>query len=81
MTTARVRKLIEDNFTIPSEWHELPDDLGLVEHSVLDSLDMLTLVSLVEKEFGIHVNDEDVVLDNFGTIGSIAAYVDRRASG
>jgi acyl carrier protein len=80
MTTDRVRKLIADNFTVPTEWQDLPDDLGLVEHSVLDSLDMLTLVSLVEREFAIHVDDEDVVLDNFGTIGSIAAYVDARVA-
>jgi acyl carrier protein len=77
MTTDRVRKLIDDNFEV-SEWGELPDDLPLVENYVLDSLDMLSLVSLVESEFGVPVADEDVVLDNFGTIERIAAYVDAR---
>lgn len=78
MTTDRVRKLIDDNFQVPPEWGDLPDDLELVENYVLDSLDMLSLVSLVEKEFGVAVADEDVVLENFGTIRRISAYVDGR---
>jgi acyl carrier protein len=83
MTTQEVRRLIVENFEIPPEWEELPDDLPLVENYVLDSLDMLSLVSLIEREFVVPVRDEDVVLENFGTIARIAAYVDlaRRPSG
>lgn len=81
MTTDRVRKLISENFEIAPEWSDLPDDLALVESYVIDSLDMLTLVSLVESEFGVPVRDEDVVLENFGTIGRIATFVDARAGG
>ncbi len=76
MTTEEVRQLIVDNFEIPAEWQELPDDLPLVENYVLDSLDMLTLVSLVETKFAVPIRDEDVHLENFGTIGRIAAYID-----
>lgn len=80
MTIDRVRKLIIDNFEIPPEHGDLPDDLPFVESHLLDSLDMLSLVSLVEAEFNVPVRDEDVVLDNFGTVGRIAAYVDRRST-
>jgi len=76
MTTQEVRQLILDNFEIPAEWEELPDDLPLVENYVLDSLDMLTLVSLVETRFGVPIPDEDVHLENFGTIARVASYVD-----
>jgi acyl carrier protein len=75
-TQEDVRRLIVDNFEIPAEWEALPDDLPLVENYVLDSLDMLTLVSLVESKFAVRIPEEDVVLDNFGTIAHIAAYVD-----
>jgi acyl carrier protein len=77
MTTDEVRQLIVDNFEIPAEWDVIPDDLPLVENYVLDSLDMLTLVSLVESKFAVKIPDEDVHLENFGTIASIAAYVDQ----
>ncbi len=83
MITQEVRQLIVDNFEIPAEWEELPDDLPLVANYVLDSLDMLTLVSLVETKFVVPIRDEDVHLQNFGTIARIAAYVDlaRQSSG
>ena len=80
MTIDRVRKLITDNFEIPPEHSDLPEDLPFVESHLLDSLDMLSLVSLVEAEFDVPVRDEDVLLDNFGTVGRIAAYVDRRSA-
>jgi acyl carrier protein len=75
-TQEDVRALIVDNFEIPAEWETLPDDLPLVENYVLDSLDMLTLVSLVERDFAVQIPEEDVVLENFGTIERIAAYVE-----
>jgi acyl carrier protein len=77
MTTDRIRRLIVDNFEIPPDFGELPDDLPFVESHLLDSLDMLSLVGLVEAEFDLPVRDEDVVLENFGSIERIAAYVDR----
>jgi acyl carrier protein len=78
MTNDRIRSLILDRFQIPAEWSDLPDDLSLVESYVLDSLDMLSLVALIESEFALSLPEEDIVLDNFGSIGRIAAYVDSR---
>jgi len=66
------------------DWHgpreELTADLPLLEGQVLDSLDMLRLVSLLEERLGVTVRDEDLVLANFGSIEKIAAYVDARRS-
>ena len=78
MTNDKIRRLILDTFNIPPEWSDLPDDLPLVENYVLDSLDMLSLVALIESEFGLSLPEEDIVIDNFGSIERIAAYVDSR---
>ena len=78
MTTETIRTLILQNFDLGPEWSDLPDDLPLVENYVLDSLDLLSLVSLLETKLDVSVRDEDVVLENFGTIARIAAYVDAR---
>jgi len=42
---------------------------------VLDSLDMIRLVRFIRDEFGVHVRDEDLVPDNFETIGTITEYI------
>jgi acyl carrier protein len=59
---------------------ELTDDLPLLDAHVLDSLDMLRLVSLIEEKLGVQVRDEDLVLDNFGSIERITGFVDSRRS-
>jgi acyl carrier protein len=41
----------------------------------LDSLGIFSVVSFVESEFGIEVQDEALVPENFGTIAGIARLV------
>jgi acyl carrier protein len=79
-TEDRVTDLIADNLRWGGTRSELAPDFPLIENHVIDSLGMLTLVSALEDEFGIDVEDEDLVPDNFGTIGQIAAFVDGKRS-
>jgi len=44
----------------------------------LDSLDILLLLTSVEKEFGIKIPNEAVREDTFRNVGSLAEYIDRR---
>lgn len=53
----------------------LADDFPLIENGVIDSLGILEVVQFIEREFGVEVADEDLVLDNFGTLDSIARLV------
>lgn len=41
----------------------------------LDSLAVLELVSNLETEFSIRIDDEDITGDTFDTVGSLAAFV------
>jgi acyl carrier protein len=44
-----------------------------------DSLAVLELVVELEGRFGISVDDEDVTAEVFGTLGSLAAFVDAKS--
>jgi len=44
----------------------------------VNSLLAMQLVAFVEKEFGIHVGDEDLDLDNFRSIQAISNLVTRK---
>jgi acyl carrier protein len=59
---------------------KLTDDYPLIEGGVVDSLGIFQLVSFVESEFGVDVDDEELVPENFGTIRSIARLVDTKRS-
>lgn len=49
----------------------LDDSLPLIERGIVDSLGVFVLISFIEERFKIKVQPEDVVLENFGTVGAI----------
>ena len=59
----------------------LTPDYPLIENHVLDSLGLFTLVTFVEAQFGVEVGDEELVPENFGTLGAIASLIDRKRAG
>lgn len=76
MTTEdRLRAFITRDLNAGQRPSELPDDLPLIENSVIDSLGIFEMVQFIEREFGVAVDDEDLVLENFGTIRDIARLV------
>jgi acyl carrier protein len=51
----------------------------LLESGIIDSLGMLDVVSMLEEDFGIAVQDEELVRDNFQTVSHIANFVSRKS--
>ena len=47
-----------------------PED-NLIEDGILDSFDIVTLVTSLDEEFGISINGTDILPENFDTISSI----------
>ncbi len=58
----------------------LSDDDRLLERNVLDSLGLFQLVDYLESEFGVEIDDEELVPANFGTIRDIARLVQSKRS-
>jgi acyl carrier protein len=67
-TTDAVRALLADLADPPAS------DTEALE---LDSLTIVRLVEALEDRFGIRIAAKDVLPANFGTIATVAAYVDR----
>ena len=79
-TEQRVRDLIADNVRWGGDRSQLTADFALIDNQVIDSLGTISLVSALEDEFGIDVDDEDLVPDNFATIGQIAAFIESKSA-
>lgn len=58
---------------------ELTSEFPLIEHGVLNSMGILQVVGMVEDRFGVEIADEELVRQNFETIGSIAHLVEAKA--
>ncbi len=74
----RVRDFISENFPAAQDGEQYSSSQSLIETGVIDSIGVLTLVTWLEQEFEIIVDDEDVVPDNLDSINSLVSYVNRK---
>lgn len=60
----------------------LKDDDSLLAKGILDSLEIVKLMTFLEEAFGIQVADEELVPENFETIAALERFVrEKRAAG
>jgi acyl carrier protein len=64
------RELVQDAALLP-----LGNAASLLESGVLDSLSLLRLVIFVQDQFGIVVDDLDLVPEHFDSVDAICAYL------
>jgi len=79
-TEQRIRTFIRDDLNKGKDVGELADDYPLIESQVIDSLGIFETVQFLVREFGVAVEDEDLLLENFGTIADIARLVGSKQS-
>lgn len=73
----RIRAFIGSNFYIP-DMNQVSDETSLVEGGLVDSTGVLELITFLESDLGIDVEDADVVPENMDSIARIARYVARK---
>ena len=61
------------------EQPEVEPEESLLE-GALDSTDVLRLVLFVEERFGVRVDDDELVPENFGSLQRLAEFVERKRS-
>jgi len=50
---------------------------ALLDQNLIDSMGLLILVGALDDEFGIHLDTEDLTIQNFASATTIAAMVNR----
>jgi acyl carrier protein len=72
-----LRKFIRENFLFGAD-RPLADDDSFLEQGIIDSTGVLELVDFVERQYGIHVTDEELVPENLDSIRNLARYLDEK---
>ncbi len=57
---------------------EIEGDTSLLGEGILDSTGGLEMVLFLESHFGIDVEEDDVVPDNFDSLNALSAFVERK---
>ncbi len=76
-TTAAVLDWVAKNCLKDKPGLVLKPETSLLANNVLDSLAFLHLVTFLEQQFGIKVDEDDMSPDNFESATTVALLVDR----
>lgn len=76
-----LRRYITEELLNDSGELVLDDGDNLLGTGLLDSVAMISLVLFIETEFSIPVPPEDVTIENFLSIDTIASYLTKRTVG
>ena len=56
----------------------LSPDEDLITQGIIDSMGILKLVSFMEKNFGVKINNEDIVPENFQTLSALEKFIEKK---
>lgn len=76
-TKQRIRAFIETNFYIADK-SLLVDDASLLDNGIVDSTGILEIVAFLESDFGVKVEDHELVPDNLDSIDRIDGFVAKK---
>jgi acyl carrier protein len=76
-TKAVVRRFLLDNIVMGGGV-EIGDETSFTQGHILDSTGFIELISFIEETFGVTVNDEEMLPENFDSLGSIEDYLARK---
>jgi acyl carrier protein len=81
MDKAGIRTFLQKDLASNKSTGEIKDSESLIELGILDSLSILKLVSFLEKQCSIKIEDIDLLPDNFETVDLIYSFVNKKKSG
>lgn len=76
-----IREFILQNLAHPKGIPSFTDDEPLMETGVMDSLDVFRLVSFLEDQCGVRVEDEDISSENLRNLNTVEELVIRKRGG
>ncbi len=74
MAANSFREFVVERFPLAKR-KDLTDELSLLDSGIVDSLGVLDLVGFIEEQFGIECQDDDLVPENFDSIGALTRFV------
>jgi acyl carrier protein len=77
-TRSKIKNFIVLNFLFGNA-DGLDDKTSFLEEGIIDSTGVLELVTYLEEEFSIKVEDEELIPENLDSIYKIAAYLERKS--
>ncbi len=73
----KVRQFIVSNFYV-ADASSLKDEASLLDAGIVDSTGVLEVINFIESEFGVTVDDAEMVPENLDAVNHIVAFVQKK---
>lgn len=73
----KIRGFIVENFLF-GDAGELNDETSFLSDGIIDSTGILELVDFIESEFGISINDDELIPENLDSIKNVTTYLNKK---
>ena len=77
-TVSAIERFIVEEIMIGSERTKIEPDQSLLDSGILDSLALLRLISFLEDQYQITIEDGEVTPDNFESIATIKTFLEQK---
>ena len=77
----QVRDYILENYLFTDDQSALNNGDSFLETGILDSTGILEVIYFIEEDFGIKVEDEEMIPENLDSVDHIVAFIGRKQQG
>jgi len=71
----QIKEYISKNLLYSDNGFPYDENVSFLDEGIVDSVGVMELVSFVEEDFKVHVEDLEITPANFDSVSKIAAYV------
>jgi acyl carrier protein len=74
----QIKTFIANNLIYVDDTFDYDNDTSLIGDGLIDSVGVVELIGFVQSSFGITVDQQDSVLENFDSVSKVAAFIRRK---
>ena len=75
-----IKQFIESELIHDHQFKNLNDSHDLLTSGIIDSLGLVKLLSFIDEKYSIHIEDREIVPENFESIQTISNMINERLS-
>jgi acyl carrier protein len=75
---SEIRNFVADNFLFGEDPESLQNDDSFLETGIIDSTGVLELVSFIEDQYHVEVDDDELVPENLDSINRLIDFIDSK---
>lgn len=76
----KVKNYILENYLFTDDQDALKDGDSFLEQGIIDSTGILEVIFFLEEEFGISVDDEEMVPENLDSVNNLVKFIEAKSA-